>query len=73
MELVLQLPTHSLDSANTNYVARLFVGSEGTLGLITEVTVRLRRLPEVVRIAYIAFDSIHHLAHTRNPKQFKKI
>jgi glycolate oxidase len=35
-----------------------FVGSEGTLGIATEVTVRLTRLPESVRTLLAAFDSI---------------
>jgi glycolate oxidase len=34
-----------------------FVGSEGTLGIATEVTVRLLRLPESVRTLLAAFDS----------------
>jgi glycolate oxidase len=34
-----------------------FVGSEGTLGIATEVTVRLTRLPEAVRTLLAAFDS----------------
>ncbi|HET6531428.1 MAG TPA: FAD-linked oxidase C-terminal domain-containing protein [Actinoplanes sp.] len=35
-----------------------FVGSEGTLGIATEVTVRLTRLPESVRTLLAAFESI---------------
>src|SRR5207244_4059190 len=34
-----------------------FVGSEGTLGIATEVTVRLTRLPESVRTLLAAFDT----------------
>ena len=37
-----------------------FVGSEGTLGITTKVTVRLTRLPETVRTLLAGFDSIEH-------------
>nr|WP_232050217.1 FAD-linked oxidase C-terminal domain-containing protein [Actinoplanes sp. OR16] len=37
-----------------------FVGSEGTLGIATEVTVKLTRLPETVRTLLAAFDSTDH-------------
>ena len=35
-----------------------FVGSEGTLGIATKITVRLTRLPEAVETLLAAFDSI---------------
>src|SRR5689334_11102826 len=37
-----------------------FVGSEGTLGIATEVTLRLTRLPESVRTLLAAFDTTDH-------------
>ena len=36
----------------------LLTGSEGTLGIVTEIEVRLTPLPEAVRVALAAFDTI---------------
>jgi len=39
-------------------LTRLFTGSEGTLGVITEITVRLIPLPEAKRTALVIFDKL---------------
>jgi D-lactate dehydrogenase (cytochrome) len=45
-------------------LTRLFVGSEGTLGVITEITLRVYGLPEAVSAAICAFDSLEGAVQT---------
>ena len=39
-------------------LTRLFIGSEGTLGVITQIGLRLHGIPEAVSVATCAFDEI---------------
>ena len=45
-------------------LAALFVGSEGTLALVTEITVKLSRKPEAIQTLLAIFDSVDDASET---------
>lgn len=55
---VIDVGTRTIKNSSGYQLERLFVGSEGTLGVITEVTLKIAPKPRASAMAVAAFDSL---------------
>jgi D-lactate dehydrogenase (cytochrome) len=55
---IVEAGSRSIKQSSGYDLAHLFIGSEGTLGLITEVTLKLAPIPEHISAAVACFESV---------------
>jgi D-lactate dehydrogenase (cytochrome) len=61
---IIRMGTKAMKSSSGYDLCRLFVGSEGTLGVVTEVTLRLVGIPAEFMAAIAQFDSVRNATDT---------
>jgi D-lactate dehydrogenase (cytochrome) len=61
---IIRTGTRAKKSSAGYDLTRLMVGSEGTLGIMTEITLRLYPIPETIRAAICSFPSIRDAVST---------
>jgi D-lactate dehydrogenase (cytochrome) len=61
---IIRCGTNAIKSSSGYDLCRLFVGSEGTLGVVTEVTLRLIGLPAEFMAVVVQFNDLRDAAHT---------
>jgi len=55
---IIQTGTRARKSSSGYDLTRLYVGSEGTLGIITKITIKLFGIPEAISSAVVNFESL---------------
>ncbi len=61
---IIRTGTFAHKSSSGYDLVRLFVGSEGTLGIVTEATLRLVGIPEKFGVALVTFESVEDATNT---------